>query len=275
MNLTFYKYQGTGNDFIMVDDRDSIFPVDDTALVAHLCDRRFGIGADGLILLQTHPEYSFYMKYYNADGNESSMCGNGGRCIAAFAAQLGVITETTRFLATDGPHDSIIQPEENGSRFVKLKMKSVNEVDKRSGQTYVLNTGSPHYVHFTDQNLHEMDVVTEAKRIRYNDEFAAAGINVNFIHETGDAAISIRTYERGVEDETLSCGTGVTAAALSLAVRKSLPTGSYVIQVKTMGGNLKVSYDFDAETLAFSNIWLQGPTSFVFKGSILLDPEKK
>ncbi len=270
MNLTFYKYQGTGNDFIMIDDRDALFPVENTTLVAHLCDRRFGIGADGLILLQNHPDHSFYMKYYNADGNESSMCGNGGRCIAAFAAQLGVITETTRFFAIDGPHDSIIQPEEKGSRFVKLKMKAVDEVNKRSAGTYVLNTGSPHYVHFTEQNLIELNVVPEAKQIRYNDEFAAQGINVNFVHETGETSIAIRTYERGVEDETLSCGTGVTAAALSLALRKKLPSGNYLINVKTMGGDLRVSYDFDAEALAFTNVWLQGPATFVFKGSVLL-----
>ncbi len=275
MNLTFYKYQGTGNDFIMIDDRDALFPVDNNILVAQLCERRFGIGADGLILLQNHPEHSFYMKYYNADGNESSMCGNGGRCIAAFAAQLGVISETTRFLAIDGPHESIIQAEENGSRFVKLKMKPVNDIDKRLAGTYVLNTGSPHYIQFTDQNLHEINVVADAKRIRYNDEFAASGINVNFIQETGETSISIRTYERGVEDETFSCGTGVTAAALSLAVRKNLPSGNYLINVKTMGGDLRVSYDFDAENLVFTNIWLQGPATFVFKGTFLLNTDKK
>jgi len=275
LNLTFYKYQGTGNDFIMIDDREQLFPVENTSLVAHLCDRKFGIGADGLILLQNHPDHPFYMKYYNADGNESSMCGNGGRCIAAFAAQLGVITETTRFLAIDGPHDSVIHAEENGSRFVKLKMKSVTEIDKRTIATYVLNTGSPHYVHFTEQNLTEMDIVTEAKRIRYNDEFAAVGINVNFIHEVGETAIAIRTYERGVEDETLSCGTGVTAAALSLALRKKLPSGNYLINVKTMGGDLRVSYDFDADEGTFANVWLQGPATFVFKGTILLNEDKK
>lgn len=275
MNLPFYKYQGTGNDFIMIDDRDELFPVGNTSLVARLCDRKFGIGADGLILLQHHPDYAFYMKYYNADGNETSMCGNGGRCIAAFAAQLGVVTETTRFLAIDGPHDSVIHAEENGSRFVKLKMKSVSHVDKRAVATFVLNTGSPHYVQFNEQNLAEFDLVTEAKRVRYNDEFAADGINVNYVHEIGETAIAIRTYERGVEDETLSCGTGVTAAALSYALRKKLPSGNYLINVKTLGGDLKVAFDLDSDTNSFSNIWLQGPATFVFKGTILLNVDKK
>lgn len=252
----------------MIDDRASVFPADNNQLVARLCDRRFGIGADGLILLQQHPELDFYMKYYNADGNESSMCGNGGRCIAAFAAQLGVVTGRARFMAIDGPHDAVISDIEDKNRFVKLNMKPVQAADKRNRHTYVLDTGSPHYVLFTEENLHEMDVVTAAKQIRYNDEFAQRGINVNFVTVTGETSISVRTYERGVEDETLSCGTGVTAAALSLCLYKKLPSGHYTINVKVMGGELKVSYDHDAETGAFSNIWLQGPASFVFAGTL-------
>jgi diaminopimelate epimerase len=268
LNIPFYKFQGTGNDFIMIDDRESVFPVEDSPLVAKLCDRRFGIGADGLILLQGHTDQPFYMKYYNADGNESSMCGNGGRCIAAFAAQLGVAVETTRFTAIDGQHEAVVGPEENNSRFVKLKMVPVESIEKRASQTFVLNTGSPHYVQFTDENLNEMDIVGDAKKIRYNAEFASEGINVNFVSISNETSISVRTYERGVEDETLSCGTGVTAAALSLAILKKLPSGHYIISVKVMGGELKVSYDFDAEDRAFNNIWLQGPATFVFKGSI-------
>ncbi|MES2780582.1 MAG: diaminopimelate epimerase [Bacteroidota bacterium] len=266
--MPFYKYQGTGNDFIMIDDRQLQFPVTNQAYVAQLCDRRFGIGADGLILLQPHTELGFFMKYYNADGNESSMCGNGGRCIAAFSAQLGVASETTKFMAVDGPHDAIIGTLEKNSRFVKLKMKAVDAVDKRMSNTFVLNTGSPHYVQFSEDNLLEMDVVMEAKKIRYNDEFAAQGINVNFISVTGDTSIAIRTYERGVEDETLSCGTGVTAAAISLCLLKKLPSGHYIISVKVMGGDLKVSYDYDENTHSFSNIWLQGPATFVYEGAI-------
>jgi diaminopimelate epimerase len=208
------------------------------------------------------------MKYYNADGNESSMCGNGGRCIAAFAAQLDVAQETTKFMAVDGPHDAIIHNVENNSRFVKLKMKSVDAVDRKLANTFVLNTGSPHYVQFIEDNLLEMDVVTEAKKIRYNDEFAAVGINVNFVTVTSEASIAIRTYERGVEDETLSCGTGVTAAAISLCLLKKLPSGHYIISVRVMGGELKVSYDYDENTRSFNNIWLQGPATFVYQGFI-------
>jgi diaminopimelate epimerase len=252
----------------MIDDRERVFPSDDAKLVAKLCDRRFGIGADGLILLQPDHEFGFYMKYYNADGNESSMCGNGGRCISAFAAQLGVVIENAKFLAVDGPHDALISAEQNKSRFVKLKMQSVSNIDKRASKTFVLNTGSPHYIQFTDENLMEMDIVAEAKKIRYNDEFAAQGVNVNFVTLLNELSISVRTYERGVEDETLSCGTGVTASALGFALLKKLPSGHYIISVKVMGGELKVSYDFDDEDQSFSNIWLQGPAAFVFKGAI-------
>ncbi len=252
----------------MIDDRMLQFPVTDQAYVAQLCDRRFGIGADGLILLQPHAELGFFMKYYNADGNESSMCGNGGRCIAAFSAQLGIAQEATKFMAIDGPHDAIIGVAEKNNRYIKLKMKDVDAIEKRSLNTFVLDTGSPHYVQFIENNLLEMDIVAEAKKIRYNDEFAARGINVNFIAVTGATSIAIRTYERGVEDETLSCGTGVSAAAISLCLLKKLPSGHYIISVKVMGGDLKVSYDYDENTHTFSNIWLQGPAAFVYEGSL-------
>jgi diaminopimelate epimerase len=268
LKTAFYKYQGTGNDFIMIDDREATFPVTNAQLVAELCDRRFGIGGDGLILLQKDADMSFFMKYYNADGNESSMCGNGGRCIAAFANRLGVIADTARFRAVDGPHDAIISELENGDSFVKLKMIPVSSTDKRNSHTFVLNTGSPHYVSFIETNLNELELVDEAKKIRYNDEFAKDGINVNFATITGETSISIRTYERGVEDETFSCGTGVTAAALSLARMKKLPSGHYIINVKVVGGELKVSYDYDDASGAFSNIWLQGPATFVYEGTV-------
>lgn len=252
----------------MIDDRELYFPVHNQQLIAHLCDRRFGIGADGLILVQPHAEMGLYMKYFNADGNESSMCGNGGRCFAAFAAQLGLSPDTIKFMAIDGPHDAVIHPEENNSRWIKLKMKPVTGAEQRNQSTFVLNTGSPHYIQFLDEKLAELDLVPQAKKIRYNDEFAAAGINVNYINEVNETVLSIRTYERGVEDETLSCGTGVTAAALSLALRKQLPSDHYLINLKTMGGDLKVSYDFDAAEKAFSNIWLQGPATFVYEGFV-------
>lgn len=268
MNTTFFKYQGTGNDFILIDDRDSFFDSENTQLIAKLCDRKFGIGADGLILLQLNDEVGYYMKYYNADGNESSLCGNGGRCFAAFAAQLGVVIEKTKFMAIDGVHDAIIGQLEKNSRFVKLKMNSVKEIENPLYNTFILNTGSPHYVHFTDENLHELDLLSAAKKIRYNDIYASKGINVNFVSVTGDTSITIRTYERGVEDETLSCGTGVTAAALTLALSKKLPSDHYIISIKTLGGDLRVSYDFDAMENSFTNIWLQGPATYVYKGVI-------
>lgn len=268
MRIEFHKYQGTGNDFIMIDDRENLFPADNNQLVAKLCDRKFGIGADGLILLQLDKTDSLFMKYYNADGNESSMCGNGGRCFAAFSCDLGLFSEKIKFTAIDGPHEALIGPLENNMRYVKLKMKSVKEIDKRSRQTFVLNTGSPHYVQYEEGNLNELDLNHEAKKIRYNDEFAAAGINVNFITKMNDTALGIRTYERGVEDETLSCGTGVTAAAISHALHQQLPSGHYIISVKAMGGDLKVSYDYDKELHSFQNIWLQGMSTFVFQGSI-------
>ena len=268
MIIQFYKYEGTGNDFIMVDDRSLSFPISDTQLIAKLCDRRFGIGADGLILLQPHSELDFYMKYYNSDGNESSMCGNGGRCIAAFAAHINIAFETSKFMAIDGAHEAIISQEDTKNRFVKLKMKSVSEVDKRGNNIYVLNTGSPHYIKFMEENLTEVDVVTQAKKIRYNDEFVKEGININFVNIIGETSITIRTYERGVEDETLSCGTGVTAAALSFALLKKLPSDHYIIKVKVVGGELKVSFDFDAEDETYSNIWLQGPATYVYQGTL-------
>lgn len=268
MQLNFYKYQGTGNDFILVDDRELTFPVKDTALVARLCDRKFGIGADGLILLQPHPTQSYFMKYYNSDGNESSMCGNGGRCLAAFALHTGVVDGTHSFMAMDGVHDVEIEGDLNTSVWIKLKMKDVEQVEIRDNNVFVLNTGSPHYVQFTPQNLNSLDLVADAKSIRYNEEFAKEGINVNFINLLGLHHISMRTYERGVEGETLSCGTGVTAATLSNALLNNLPNGVHTTEVTTPGGNLKVTFTYNAANSTFSNVWLQGPATLVFKGVV-------
>ncbi len=265
MISTFFKYQGTGNDFIMIDDRDLIFPANNHTLISTLCDRKFGIGADGLILLQPHHELAFYMKYYNSDGNESSMCGNGGRCLAAFAYDRGVCGTTTSFMAVDGPHEAVIEPE-----MVKLKMQDVSGVERRGEHIFILNTGSPHYVAFSSELTAKTEVVTSAREIRYNNEFAKEGINVNFVHLQGLKQIEMRTYERGVEDETLSCGTGVTAAALSTAMLNNLPAGVHQIDISTPGGNLKVSFDYHQSTGHFTNIWLQGPATFVFEGKIKL-----
>src|SRR5690554_3538802 len=199
---TFYKYQGAGNDFIIIDNRDLKFTENNPNKIAQLCDRRFGIGADGLMLLQNSTESDFEMVYYNADGNIGSMCGNGGRCIVAFAKDLGMISTSTSFLAADGFHDASINQADN---WVSLKMNDVNNIDA-DGDNYVLNTGSPHYVKIVN-NLKNLDVATEGALIRNQDTYRDAGINVNFASTEGDGYF-VRTFERGVEGETLACGTG-------------------------------------------------------------------
>ena len=264
MRINFYKYQGAGNDFIMIDDRAKSFPVS-TEFINHLCDRRFGIGADGLILLQNHPGYDFEMVYFNADGNISSMCGNGGRCIAAFAKDLGLIKDECSFTAIDGPHKAYFS---NGQ--VSLQMKNVEKVELRPG-AFVLDTGSPHYVQFMD-HIDKLDVVAQAKKIRYNDEFAAKGINVNFVEKDSQNPdhISLRTYERGVEDETFACGTGVVASAIAYyqqSANDKSHTGHHKIKVSPVGGNLEVDFDY-SQTGKYTNVWLTGPAEKVFSGGI-------
>ncbi len=256
MKLQFYKYQGTGNDFVMIDDRAEAFDISDQKRVAQLCDRKFGIGADGLILLRKHVEYDFQMVYFNSDGKESSMCGNGGRCIVKFAHSLGLFEEKCTFLAVDGPHDAFLK---NGT--VHLKMKDVTEINHFK-EDYVLDTGSPHYVRFVPE-VSRVSITEEAHAVRYNHQFREKGINVNFVQRLSDTNLRIRTYERGVEGETLSCGTGVTAAAL---------TGSIIFQMKSPvslqveGGTLSVS--FVEEKGKFTNIFLIGPAEPVFSGTI-------
>jgi len=268
MQLNFYKYQGTGNDFIMVDDRLQTFPIEDIGLIARLCDRKFGIGADGLILLQPHPSQTYSMKYYNSDGKESSMCGNGGRCLAAFALQMGIAVGNHSFMAIDGLHDAEHEGDINDAVWIKLKMKEVEQIEIRENNVFILNTGSPHYVQFTAQNLDTLNVVADARNIRYNQEFTKEAINVNFVNQIGLHEISMRTYERGVEDETLSCGTGVTAAALSSAVLNNLPNGLHTINVTTPGGKLIVTFNYNTDDTTFNNVWLQGPAALVFKGTV-------
>ncbi|MCC9165901.1 diaminopimelate epimerase [Pontibacter harenae] len=258
MAINFYKYQGTGNDFVMVDNRKLTFPAEDEALVKHLCDRRMGVGADGLILLQDHPDYDFQMVYYNADGRLGSMCGNGARCTVRFARNLGVIEDVAHFLAADGEHQASVERE-----LINLKMNDVAGVE-RIGEDFYLNTGSPHYVRFVD-DLENLDVYTEGKAIRYNDRFQEVGTNVNFVQRLSENEIFVRTYERGVEDETLSCGTGVTACAL---VANFLGFQSPV-EVKTLGGNLEVAFEREAAG-TFSDIYLTGPAKQVFTGSVPL-----
>ncbi|MFZ5430704.1 MAG: diaminopimelate epimerase [Bacteroidota bacterium] len=257
MEHTFYKYHGAGNDFILIDNRGSGFPADNISYIEWLCDRRFGIGADGLMLLQEYPGFDFEMRYFNSDGREASMCGNGGRCIAAFASRLGIIGSQARFLAVDGPHEAILEPDGD----VNLKMSDVSGVDV-SGHEYYLDTGSPHFVRFLD-SLEGLDVYQEGKAVRYSDRFREKGTNVNFVQQEG-MKLTVYTYERGVEAETLACGTGITASALSAALRSGVSEGNY--EVKAKGGNLSVS--FEKSGAGFTNVWLKGPATFVFRGTI-------
>lgn len=254
--LTFYKYQGTGNDFILLDDRNEKFPKNDTKLIHFLCDRRFGVGADGLILLQNDKLSDFKMVYFNADGNESTMCGNGGRCIVAFAHYLGLVKQNTTFTAIDGSHHAII----NGNK-VSLQMIPVEEIlDKE--KYYFLNTGSPHHVQMVTE-LEQMDVVKDGARLRYG-IYGEAGSNINFVEQETENIFAVRTYERGVEGETLSCGTGVTAVAL--AMHKTGQTKDKEVTVKTKGGTLKVTFDYVDG--AYNSIWLIGEAKLVFKGEL-------
>lgn len=257
MTITFYKYQGTGNDFVMVDNRNRSFPID-SSLIEHLCHRRFGIGADGLILLESEPGYDFKMVYFNSDGNPSSMCGNGGRCIVSFAAFLGISGKICRFLAVDGEHLASV----DGER-VSLKMKDVLSIEK-GDDFYFLDTGSPHYVKLVD-DIENLEVDKAGKAIRYSDRFREKGTNVNFIKGYG-SHIFVRTYERGVEDETYSCGTGVTAAGI-VASLSGLVSSQTDCQVKTLGGNLNVSFKRISDN-EFKDIWLSGPAVQVFKGEV-------
>ncbi len=257
MKLHFYKYQGTGNDFVIADNRKSEYSGLTTDQIRRLCDRRFGIGADGLMLLNHKEEYDFEMKYYNADGREGSMCGNGGRCIVKFAWHLGIHRDVYRFLASDGDHEAEIDMD----GIVSLRMKDVDRVHKIHGD-FVLNTGSPHYVKLVNDVM-ELDVYKKGRDIRYSKDYEQEGINVNFVEQgEGVDKIMVRTYERGVEDETYSCGTGVTAAAIVCYHNEN---GFNEVEVKTLGGTLSVEYDrLDEEK--YINIWLSGPAEKVYEG---------
>jgi len=259
MNIHFYKYQGAGNDFILVDNRNNVINHHNPALIAHLCDRRFGIGGDGVLFLQNHEGYDFEMVYYNADGQPSSMCGNGGRCIVAFAKYLGIIETETNFLAVDGPHYAKISATGD---WVSLQMIDVDQISLDE-DAYVLNTGSPHYIKLTD-NLKTKDIYTEGKAIRNNDTYRAKGINVNFVEPNGEGYF-VRTFERGVEDETYACGTGVTAVALAMA-KHNHQNGHINTPIKVLGGDLNIRFDYDGEK--FSGIFLEGPAVKVFEGEV-------
>ena len=260
MKIEFFKYQGTGNDFIILDNREKVYDNITSEQINKLCDRRFGIGGDGLMLLNNKEGYDFEMEYYNSDGKVGSMCGNGGRCIVKFAAKSGIKKKQYSFFASDGAHIAEIDFDKE----VRLKMNDVSNVDF-SFSAYILNTGSPHYVSNV-QDLDQLNVKDEGAKIRYSKDFAEKGINVNFIKTLSQDKIFVRTYERGVEDETFSCGTGVTAAALVSAHNDN---GFNRVEVKTKGGNLSVEFD-KINDKEFTNIWLCGPAEFVFFGIIEL-----
>lgn len=256
MKIPFFKYQGTGNDFVMIDNRTNMFDKTNISAIQHLCDRRFGIGSDGLILIENLPDFDFNMVFFNPDGSQS-FCGNGSRCAVAFAKFLGIIDNQAYFNSTDGEHEAWVSA--NGD--ISLKMHDVKLIEKGDGY-YFINTGSPHYIKETT-DLKKLDIIAEGQEIRYNDRFKEEGTNVNFV-KYNQESLDIRTYERGVEGETLSCGTGVTAAALSWADKFKLSAGK--VDVNAQGGKLSVG--FKRNENGFNDIWLIGPAKYVFKGEI-------
>jgi diaminopimelate epimerase len=258
VKLNFYKYHGTGNDFVIIDNRDGSIMLTEKQ-IALLCDRRFGIGADGLMMLQLKDGYDFQMYYVNSDGKPSSMCGNGSRCLVQFAHDVGLKKQHYRFLAVDGEHEA----EFSDTGWVRVKMNDVSSI-KTIDNISILNTGSPHFIKPVN-NVASLDVFSEGRNIRYSERFKEEGINVNFVEQKPDG-IFVRTYERGVEDETFSCGTGVTAAALAFSPKHD---GRHRIDIETKGGKLAVEFEKTGE-FAFQNIWLCGPATFVFKGEIML-----
>ncbi|MCL4122028.1 UNVERIFIED_CONTAM: hypothetical protein GTU68_021194 [Idotea baltica] len=260
MIINFFKYDGTGNDFILIDNRNQEATSLNEDQISKICHRRFGIGADGVILLQSNPGFDFEMKYYNANGKEGSMCGNGARCITAFAKHLNIIDREAHFLAVDGAHEAKV---ENG--LVHLKMQDVSTIDAY-GKDYLLDTGSPHYIQFV-ASLDNFDVEKEGKAIRHHADFDEAGINVNFVEIKKAGHLKIYTFERGVEAETYSCGTGATAAAITTALHTELSQGAYNYHLTTKGGALQVQFTFTTSKM-FEDIYLIGPANYRFKGQI-------
>jgi diaminopimelate epimerase len=257
--ILFYKYHGAGNDFIIIDNRQEFFKAD-RKTIAWLCDRKFGIGADGLILLQNKKPYDFDMRYFNSDGNEGSMCGNGGRCIVAFARLMGLVDKKTRFHAVDGEHRAEIITNNGNDSIIKLKMSDVKKISKIEND-YFLDTGSPHLVRFAPK-VKAIDVFTEGKKLRNDERLKPGGANINFVQVMKNK-LFVRTYERGVEDETLSCGTGATASALAYASKSGCDNS---IEIITNGGKLKVYFKKDKES--YRAIWLEGPVRLVYSGGV-------
>jgi len=255
--LTFYKYQGTGNDFVMVDNREGVISKENNNLINSLCDRRFGVGADGLILLENSNTTDFKMVYFNADGNQGSMCGNGGRCIVAFAKFLNIIEDNTTFEAVDGLHVATIKDD-----VVSLQMQDVTTIENKNESVF-LNTGSPHHVQF-EEDISDFDIKAIGRSIR-NEVYGVEGSNINFVKKINDSTFRLRTYERGVEDETLACGTGATAVAIAMNYLKE--TKANEIKLNVEGGELQVS--FDLKDGDYTSVFLTGKAVQVFKGGIV------
>jgi diaminopimelate epimerase len=268
MKLHFYKYQATGNDFVVMDNREGKLSLS-TEQIEKICDRRFGVGADGVMLIEKHPSLNFNLEYFNSDGTQS-LCGNGSRAAVDFASRLGLLNGKAIFQAYDGPHAAELLP----TGIIRIKMNDVNEV-KKTGDDYFIHTGSPHYIRFVT-DLKNYPVFEEGRKIRYSDPYKPGGTNVNFVELLEDNTIFVRTYERGVENETLSCGTGVTAAALAV----SLKGFSAPVKVKTLGGDLSVEYKITPDPAnsavpsglagTFQEIFLIGPAKMVFEGDLEL-----
>ncbi|MBF0597512.1 diaminopimelate epimerase [Faecalibacter sp. WQ 117] len=256
MKIKFYKYQGAGNDFVMIDNRTKDFPIDKN-IIEKICNRNFGVGGDGLILLENDQASNFRMVYFNSDGNESTMCGNGGRCIVRFAHDLQVTDENMTFNAIDGLHHAVVDGDT-----IRLQMIDVKEVEDHDRYLF-MNTGSPHHVQFT-KSVKDVDVYNLGKKIRNGSPYYEEGSNVNFVEILPNQSLKIRTYERGVENETLACGTGITAAAIASYIRGFVKNNN--IYVEALGG--KLSVNFEEKNNTFENVWLNGPAVRVFEGEI-------
>lgn len=260
MKLKFYKYQATGNDFIIIDNRNQDINLSEEN-IRFLCDRHFGIGSDGLIIFEDSDKADFSMQFFNPDGSGGMMCGNGGRSIVRFAADKGVIKDKCTFLAPDGLHSATIEGEN-----IKLKMTTPTLFQAHEDGFYI-NTGTSHFVVF-ENDLEEIDIIKKGRTLRYDERFLTyKGCNVNFVQEIADKSLKIQTYERGVEDLTLACGTGICAAALTYSVKKGLENGNHTINISAQGGNLQVEFD-KKENNTFNNVHLIGEAKKVFEGEI-------
>ncbi len=279
--MKFYKYHGAGNDFLIADGRHSTIEMNPDQIAA-ICDRHTGFGADGLMILENSKTADFSMRYYNSDGSGGMMCGNGGRCIAAFAADLGY--REFRFNAPDGEHVAYVSdtghPFSSIPRKVKLLMKDVdgavayprgNVIDGPLSCDWFLDTGTRHFVRFVD-DLTSCDVFGEGRKIRYDAMFAPAGVNVDFVKIVENKRIDVRTYEKGVEDETLACGTGIVASAMATFIVLSndgswVHDGPVTFDVGARIADLSVTFtphgsDSPADC-CFSDVWLTGPAAFI------------